>query len=71
MAEKIGIAITHMRTRRAAQLTGVMAKHQGDIASVDILESRRRNPALYFEIELPSEPATLVADLQSLRLSGR
>jgi energy-converting hydrogenase B subunit Q len=33
---------------------------------VDILESRPPESRIYFEIELPSEPSTLVADLQAL-----
>jgi energy-converting hydrogenase B subunit Q len=67
MAEKIGIAIhAHAGPGVLHQLTGVMAKHQGDIASVDILESRPPESRIYFEIELPSEPSTLVADLEAL-----
>ena len=67
MAEKIGIAI-HAQAGPGVlhQLTGVMAKYQGDIASVDILESRPPESRIYFEIEVPSEPSALVADLQAL-----
>ena len=35
------------------QLTGVIARHQGDIASVDILDNRQSGSRLYLEIDLP------------------
>ena len=44
------------------ELTGVIARHLGDITSVEILAPTRT----YFEIELPGEPALLVADLKTL-----
>jgi energy-converting hydrogenase B subunit Q len=49
------------------ELTGVIARHQGNIASVEMLESG--GPAvsrIYFEIELPESAAPLLVDLGAL-----
>jgi energy-converting hydrogenase B subunit Q len=49
------------------ELTGVIARHQGNIDSVEMLESRTEGESrIYFEIELPGEPAELVAELTGL-----
>lgn len=48
------------------ELTGVIARHLGDITSVEILESRGPESRIYFELELPGDEAALVADLQAL-----
>ncbi len=37
------------------QLTGVIAAHDGDIASVEIVEEREREARVYFEIRLPRD----------------
>jgi energy-converting hydrogenase B subunit Q len=50
------------------QLTGVVAQHQGDISSVDILESRPPVARIYFEIELETDPLVLAEDLRALRV---
>lgn len=66
MSQRIGVMV-----RAAAgpgvlhQLTGVIAGHEGDIASVEIIESRPAS-RIYFEIELPGEPVALQADLRAL-----
>ncbi len=72
MAEKIGLAV-HAKSGPGVlyQLTGVMAQHGGDIASVDILESRPPEARIYFEIEVPEEPSKLVADLEALTIVSR
>jgi energy-converting hydrogenase B subunit Q len=44
------------------ELTGVIARHRGDITSVEILDATRT----YFEIEMPGDPALLVTDLKTL-----
>src|SRR5712691_13435889 len=44
------------------ELTGVIARHRGDITSVEILEDTRT----FFEIEVPGEATTLVTDLRAL-----
>ena len=48
------------------QLTGVIARHHGDIASVDILDNRQSGSRLYLEIDLPGPPAALIGDLRAL-----
>ncbi len=48
------------------QLTGVIARHNGDIASVEIIENRPPQSRIYFEIEVPGEVEALASDLRSL-----
>jgi energy-converting hydrogenase B subunit Q len=48
------------------QLTGVIAQWHGDITSVEIIESRPPESRICFEIDLPGDPAELVADLRRL-----
>jgi energy-converting hydrogenase B subunit Q len=55
IAAKAGPGILH-------ELTGVIARHQGNILSVEILEETRT----YFEIELPGDFEALARDLQAL-----
>ena len=38
------------------QLTGVIARHEGDIVSVEILENRPDDARTYFEVALPGGP---------------
>jgi energy-converting hydrogenase B subunit Q len=44
------------------ELTGVIARHHGDITSVEILDETRT----FFEIDVPGDPAQLAADLRAL-----
>jgi energy-converting hydrogenase B subunit Q len=48
------------------ELTGVIARHRGDISSVEILGHREDEARVYFEIELPGEPASLIDALRAL-----
>jgi len=48
------------------RLTGVIAEHQGDITSVEILENSEHDARIYFEISLPSPGAELERDLRAL-----
>jgi energy-converting hydrogenase B subunit Q len=48
------------------ELTGVIARHGGDITSVEIVESRPPTSQTYFEIDLPTGATTLVDDLRAL-----
>ena len=54
-----GLGILH-------RLTGVIAEHQGDILSVEILENTSHDARIYFEIALPSPVAELERDLRAL-----
>jgi energy-converting hydrogenase B subunit Q len=56
-----GLGILH-------RLTGVIAEHQGDILSVEILENSRHDSRIYFEIALPSPVADLERDLRALAI---
>jgi energy-converting hydrogenase B subunit Q len=47
------------------ELTGVIADHKGDIASVSIIEEQPES-RIYFEINLPEAPEVLQADLIKL-----
>jgi energy-converting hydrogenase B subunit Q len=53
------------------QLTGVIARHQGDITSVEIVDHQQREDRLYFEIDVPADPALLVSDLNELEVVHR
>src|SRR5689334_8928918 len=53
------------------QLTGVIARHQGDITSVEIVDHQAEGDRLYFEIDLPAAPAVLLADLEQLSVVRR
>ena len=48
------------------QLTGVIAAHQGDVASVEILDNGTTGSRLYFEVDLPGPPAALADELRAL-----
>lgn len=50
------------------ELTGVIAKHQGDILSVEIVEVKPPDSRIYFEIDLPVKPELLQADLDRLAI---
>ncbi len=53
------------------QLTGVIARHQGDITSVEIVDHHAAEDRLYFEIDVPGEAAALLADLGQLQVVHR
>jgi energy-converting hydrogenase B subunit Q len=48
------------------QLTGVIARHDGDIGSVEILDNSEDRARTYFEVALPGQADALVADLREL-----
>jgi energy-converting hydrogenase B subunit Q len=48
------------------QLSGVIARHEGDITSVEILVNRPDEARTYFEVLLPSGVDPLIEDLRSL-----
>jgi energy-converting hydrogenase B subunit Q len=50
------------------QLTGVIARHEGDITSVEILDNWPNPARTYFEVVLPGEADALIADLQRLEI---
>jgi len=60
----------HVRARSGPgilhQLSGVIARHQGDITSVEIVERSPDESRVYFEVELPGAPDALVSDLRAV-----
>jgi energy-converting hydrogenase B subunit Q len=50
------------------ELTGVIARHRGDITSVEILEQRPAGARIYFEIALPAADGQLAEDLRALSI---
>lgn len=48
------------------QLTGVIARHGGDITSVSIIEYRDDNARIYFEVRIAGPGGAMVEDLRSL-----
>ncbi|MBI3473361.1 MAG: DUF5612 domain-containing protein [Candidatus Solibacter usitatus] len=65
--EKIGLMV-HAEAGLGVlhQLTGVIAEHRGDIASVEIVDNQQPVARIYFEIELPPPAAALAGDLGRL-----
>src|ERR1041384_2994960 len=65
--ETIGMVVHAVgKTGFLHQLTGVIARHDGDISSVEILDNRPEDARTYFEVVLPAGPEALIADLQKL-----
>ena len=60
----------HVRARSGPgvlhQLSGVIARHQGDISSVEILERSPAASRVYFEIERPASADALLSELRAL-----
>lgn len=48
------------------QITGVIARHRGDIVSVDILEAAPAGTRVYFEIDVPDGVDSLLGEIQAL-----
>jgi energy-converting hydrogenase B subunit Q len=59
------------RTGVLHQLTGVIAAHDGDITSVEILDNWPAEARTYFEVLLPAAPDQLIADLEKLTIVRR
>ena len=65
--ETIGMVVHAVgKTGVLHQLTGVIARHDGDISSVEILDNRPEEARTYFEVVLPGGPEALIEDLQKL-----
>ena len=67
MSERIGVLVrTDAGPGILHQLTGVIARHRGDIASVEISSRGGGEDQVYFEIDLPDDPAPLLDELRAL-----
>jgi len=65
-AESVGIIVTtDVGPGVLHQLTGAIARQQGDITTIEILDNRPPESHLYFEIDAP-DGAALVAELKAL-----
>jgi energy-converting hydrogenase B subunit Q len=65
MSDQIGLVVVARSGLGVLhELTGVIAKHRGDILSVEIIEEKPPESRIYFEIDLPVEPEVLMADLE-------
>ena len=70
--ETIGIVVHAIgSTGVLHQLTGVIARHQGDITSVEILDNRPAEARTYFEVMLPGGSQDLMNDLSALPIVRR
>ena len=69
MAQKVGITVqADAGPGILHQLTGVIARHRGDISSVDIIGQGAEGARIYFEIDLPESPDALIAELRGLEV---
>ena len=65
-AERVGLVVAAQAGPGVLhELTGVIARQQGDIASVEIIEQLPES-RIYFEIDLPGDAAALQAALRGL-----
>jgi energy-converting hydrogenase B subunit Q len=65
-SETIGIEVrTESGPGILSALAATIARHQGDITSVDIIERSPAESRVYFEIALPGAGEALIAELQS------
>jgi energy-converting hydrogenase B subunit Q len=65
--EPIGLVVHATgKTGVLHQLTGVIARHEGDITSVEILDNWPNPARTYFEVVLPGSPQELISDLRQL-----
>ena len=68
-AERIGLVVVAQSGLGVLhELTGVIARHRGNIASVEIIEELPPESRIYFEIDLPVDSAVLRADLEKLNI---
>ena len=72
MLEKVGLVVhTDPGPGIMHQMTGVIAGCNGNITSIAIMERHTDVERIYFEIELPGEPAALIAALEELKVVRR
>ena len=69
MTERFGILVTaDAGPGILHQITGVIAGHRGNIASVEIIEENPDGARTYFEVELPEAPDGLTNGLKALAI---
>lgn len=67
MADKFGIVV-HADPGLGVlhQVTGVIARQEGNISSVEIVEESPRAARIYFEIDLPGDSEVLIRELKAV-----
>ena len=67
MSDRIGVVVrTGSGPGVLHQLTGVIAKHQGDISTIEIFENRHGDADVYLEIDVPDSPAPMLDELRAV-----
>jgi energy-converting hydrogenase B subunit Q len=67
MSNKFGVVVrTDSGPGILHHLTGVIARRQGDITSVDIIGEAAGEARISFEIEMPGDPQALLDDMRAL-----
>jgi energy-converting hydrogenase B subunit Q len=67
MSDKIGlVVIADTGPGVLHQVTGIISRQNGNITLVELTEDRGPEARTYFEIELPGDPTTLVAEIRGL-----
>ena len=67
MPELVGLMVrTECGPGVLHQLTGVIAQHNGDITSIEIIESKPPETRIYFEIEIAGNPAPIISEMAGL-----
>ena len=65
--EKVGLLVQTVSGPGVLyKLTGVIARHNGDIRSISIIEDLPVDTRVYFELDLPVSPDRLIQDLAGL-----
>jgi energy-converting hydrogenase B subunit Q len=68
-SERVGLLVTTENALGVLhELTGVIARHRGDIRSVSIVEDLPLETRIYFELDLPGSRTSLTADLGALKV---
>ena len=67
MSERVGVLVrTDSGPGVLHQLTGVIARHRGDISSVEISARREGQVFIYFEFDLPVDARPVLEELRAL-----
>jgi energy-converting hydrogenase B subunit Q len=67
MSERVGVLVrTDSGPGVLHQLTGVIARHRGDISSLEISARREGQVFIYFEIDVPDDARALLEELRAL-----
>src|SRR5262245_23289960 len=67
--ETIGLVVRAAgRTGVLHQLTGVIARHDGDITTVEIIDNWPAEARTYFEVVVAGDPGAMIDDLRKLEI---